>query len=221
MTQVPLRPSLSSVAMSDQDPIWYASYGSNCLRARFEAYLVGGFADGASHPEPGARDRRVPVRSEPYWFPRGVRFLGHSNKWGGGGVAFLDHEPGKTAPGRRYLITKGQFDDVLAQESRRAVAAIDVDELAIGVVTALGDGFYDGVLPLEPLDGVPVVTFTSPRPLVDRATNPPSRAYLGTILRGLLEVHDEPVESLAAALVASPGVSAGWSIAATIALASK
>ena len=209
------------VAPRDDNPIWYASYGSNCLLARFETYLKGGRAEGTTRAETGARDGRPPTRSEPFWFPRRVRFVGDSRKWGGGGVAFLDHESGGTAPGRRYLITKGQFDDIAAQESRRVVTRIPVDQLVPGMVTSLGDGFYDGVVGFEPIDGIPVVSFTSPRPLGARTTNPPSAAYLSTILRGLLEVHEEPVEALAAALVAAPGVAAGWTVEEMVALASK
>ncbi|MEQ8841760.1 MAG: hypothetical protein RIB98_12345 [Acidimicrobiales bacterium] len=206
---------------NDDEPIWYVAYGSNCRRERFEAYLTGGRADGATRQENGARDPRPPARSEPFWFPHGVRFVGNSAKWGGGGVAFLDHEPGGRAPGRRYLITRGQFDDVAAQESRRAATPMPVDQLVAGSVTALGDGFYDGLLAFPPIDGIPVVTFTSPRPPTSRPPNPPSAPYLGTILRGLLEVHDEPVESLVAALMAAPGIAAGWTTAEVVALASK
>jgi hypothetical protein len=197
------------VVQSDDDPIWYAAYGSNCLSSRFETYLTGGRAEGARRSEPGARDPRPPRRSEACWFPTGIRFLGDSTKWGGG-MAFLDHEGGVPAPGRRYLITKGQFDDVVAQENRRAVAPVPVHSLTPGLVTALGDGAYGGILRLEPAHDVPVVTFTSSTPLTDRPTNPPSDAYLGMILRGLLEVHTCAADELIGALIAAPGVADGW-----------
>lgn len=205
----------------DNDPIWYAAYGSNCRRARFEAYLTGGRADGATRAETGARDPRPPRRIEPHWFPRRVRFVGNSSKWGGGGVAFLDHEPGGRSPGCRYLITRSQFDDVAAQESRRAVAPTPVEHLEPGEVTPVGDGPYDGMVALEPIDGIPVVSFTSPYPPASRACNPPSAPYLGTILRGLVEVHDEPLTALVAAIMAAPGVSEGWTADQVVALASK
>jgi hypothetical protein len=209
------------VAFSDDDPIWYASYGSNCNAERFEAYLTGGQAEGATRPERGARDPRPPARSEPCWFPTGIRFVGDASKWGGGGVAFLDHAGGGRAPGRRYLITKGQFDDVVAQENRREMTPLPVDGLESGVVTPVGDGYYDGLLRLDPVDGIPVATFTSPEPWADRPTNPPSAAYAGTVLRGLLEVHRNGVEELVAALLAAPGVSAGWNASQLARLAAK
>lgn len=209
------------MALSDDDPIWYASYGSNCRAARFEAYLTGGLADGATRPERGARDPRPPARSEACWFPTGVRFLGDSAKWGGGGVAFLDHTGGVPAPGRRYLVTKGQFDDVVAQENRRETTRLPIEELEPGRVTTIGDGAYDGLLRLDPIDDIPVATFTSPVPWADRPTNPPSAAYIGTILRGLLEIHDRGVEELVGALLAAPGVADGWTAPELARLTSK
>lgn len=211
----------TSVADTADDLIWYASYGSNCLSARFATYLTGGVAEGATKAERGARNPSPPVRSEACWFPNGTRFLGDAGKWGGGGVAFLDHESGGRAPGRRYLITRGQFEDVAAQESRRDVAPIPIEDLVPGVVLPVGEGFYDGLLRFDDVAGVPVVTFTSPRPLRSRSANPPSAAYIGTILRGLLEVHSTHVDELVDALLDAPGVAAGWGPAELAALATK
>jgi hypothetical protein len=209
------------VALADDAPIWYASYGSNCLAARFDAYLQGGQAEGATRGERGARDPRPPTRTDGYWFSRTVRFLGDSAKWGGGGVAFLDHEEGGRAPGRIYLVTKGQFDDVVAQESGRALESVPVADLVPGVVTPLGAGYYDGLLRLADIDTIPVVTFTSPRPVDARPTTPPSAAYLGTILRGLLEVHGDDRAAIIASLLDSPGVAAGWTAQTLEALVGK
>jgi hypothetical protein len=200
------------MGMNDDEPVWYASYGSNCSATRFSAYLTGSQADGARHAERGARDSTPPAASEPHWFPNPVRFLGDSSKWGGGGVAFLDHAPSAPSPGRRYLITKGQFDDVAAQESRREHRPLEIDKLETGVVSTLGDGFYDGLLLLPSIDGVPVLTFTSPIPLDDRPTNAPSPAYLGTIARGLADVHEAEATTIAEWLLQSPGIAAGWTV---------
>ena len=120
-----------------------------------------------------------------------MRFLGNSAKWGGGGVAFLDHGTRGSAPGRRYLITKGQFDDVAAQESRRDTVDLPNPHARARIVTPVGDGFYDGILALDPDDGVPVVTFTSPSAEVDLPVQPALGRYLGAIVRGLCEVHED------------------------------
>lgn len=200
--------------MSEDDPLWYASYGSNCLAARFETYLLGGRVEGSSRVESGARDRRAPSDSRPYWFAQPIRFLGNSSKWGGGGVAYLDHGhavPEQGAPGRLYRITAGQLDDVAAQESRRRRTRIDSDSLVIGAVTVLGSGAYDGVLALDPVDGLPVITLTSPRPLDGRRDSAPSEAYLRTILCGLLEIHDLSAGELVDRLRRNSGVGKRWS----------
>lgn len=198
--------------MGEDDPLWYAAYGSNCLAARFETYLVGGRAEGSSQDESGARDRRPPSDSRPYRFTQGIRFLGRSTKWGGG-VAFLDHRhvADGGAAGRLYRITAGQFTDLAAQESRRQRHPIELGGLVVGEVNAIGAGAYDGVLALDPVDGLPVLTLTSPRPIDTQRPTPPSAAYLRTILRGLLEVHHVPAQELIDVLLTAPGVAERWS----------
>lgn len=196
--------------LHDDDEIWYASYGSNCSADRFAAYLTGGRADGATRAERGARNPSLPRAVAPIWFDADVRFLGDAAKWGGGGVAFLSHEPGGRAPGTRYLITKGQFDDVAAQESRRDTVSTPLHEFEIGVVQPIGTGFYDGLLMLAPIDGTPVITFTSPGPEVALDPNPPSAAYLGTILRGLATVHHGGIDDVVDHLRRDAALAAGW-----------
>lgn len=217
------------MSADDDTPIWYACYGSNCLAARFEVYLTGGTAPGADRAEPGARDPRPPRHSAPYWFPSAVRFAGNTTKWGGGGVAFLDHPGADAAPprdprgaaGRRYLITKGQFDDVVAQESRRDRRSLSVADAPIGTVHAAGEAWYDGLLRLPAIDGIPVATFTSPRPLHDRPTNAPAPRYLSTIVKGLAEVHPLTIEALADHLMGAPGIADGWTAPEIAALAAE
>lgn len=194
----------------DDEPVWYAAYGSNCLAARFAVYLTGGAAPGAIHAEPGARDPRPPTATAPHTFATGVRFVGDAAKWGGGGVAFLDHSGGRPAAGRRYLVTKGQFDDIVAQESGRDRFELPLDTMEPGRLEAIGDRRYDGLWALDPIDDVGVFTFTSPQPLDTVGTNAPSSAYLSTILRGLLEVHTVPVGELVEGLLAAPGITPRW-----------
>ena len=196
-----------------EELVWYVAYGSNCSADRFQTYLSGGTATGASRAERGARDPQLPRESAPYWFHAHVRFIGNSAKWGGGGVAFLDHDRGETvSPARRYLITKDQFDDVAAQESRRPEKPLPVNELIPGRVHVVGDSPYDGLLGLGTIDGIPVVTFTSPRPLLHLPVKPPSVAYLGAIVRGLAEVHDLHERALARHLHRAPGVEGGFTV---------
>ena len=111
---------------SDSGLVWYASYGSNLYRERFVVYLRGGTAPGGSRPQRGARDPSDPLDDRPVTINRSLYFRGQSQLWGGG-VAAIDHQPGdQPARGRAYLITTAQFEDVVAQESRRETMPIDL-----------------------------------------------------------------------------------------------
>lgn len=190
--------------------VWYAAYGSNCAPDRFRAYLEGGTAPGARVGHTGARDPRPPRATGPVVFDRQVVFAGESRRWGGG-FAFLSHRSVRAgALGRRYLITHEQFDDVLAQENRRAPSAARVDDLTVGEITPTGGGAYAAVLALEPIDGIPVVTFTAPDPPEQREPAPPSAAYIATILRGLTSVHDLSPGAVIDRLLTAPGVAPTW-----------
>jgi len=192
--------------------VWYASYGSNCERSRFLLYLHGGRRPGTHGDHRGARNPSPPLDSAPVEFPTQVAFTGRSRRWGGG-VAFLEHQVRPNMPGalgRRYLITKEQFDDVVAQESHRPTANVDIDQLDRGKVSVIGSGWYDGLLTLEPVDGIPVVTFTSPRPPEATEAAAPSIDYLATILTGLDQVHEIGCERIVDRLRLVAVIAATW-----------
>ena len=211
-------------AASD-DLVWYASYGSNCSRARFLVYLRGGTAAGSSRAQIGARDATDPLGDGPVHFPTAVCFAGFAHTWGGA-PAFLEHDPSDRpgALGRRYLVTRQQFADVLAQESRRpfdSVSLPDLGSLATGSRTTVGDGPYDALVALDPIDGVPVVSFTAPTPPEAREPAPPSEAYLRTIVTGLAEVHDLADAALADHLLAARGMRPAWTADTVTALLTR
>lgn len=108
----------------DNDPVmlWYVAYGSNLHRDRFLCYLAGGRPAGAARTYTGCRDPRPPAADRPVLLPGGIYFAQTSPVWGGG-VAFYDPSLPGLAPARAYLLTTGQFSDVLAQEMRRAPTA--------------------------------------------------------------------------------------------------
>ena len=199
---------------ADHRPVWYASYGSNCSRARFLVYLRGGRAAGATRQQVGARDSRDPTGDGAVRFDTAVCFSGYAKNWGGA-PAFLEHEPSERpgALGRRYRVTRQQFADVLAQESRRDFDSIELPELDgldPGTRVVIGEGFYDALVVLEPIDGVPCVSFTSPAPPEAREPAAPSESYLRTIISGLAEVHQLEAEALAGHLTTSRGVQPTW-----------
>ena len=82
----------------------------------------------------------------------------------------------------------------------------------------IGDGFYDALVVLPPIDWVPCLSFTSPQPPDAREPSPPSEPYLRTIITGLAEVHDLDDEALATHLSASRGIRPTWTLAAMTAL---
>lgn len=192
--------------------VWYAAYGSNVDRQRFLAYLTGGPVAGGAGLQGGARDPTPPQDERPYRFSRPVRFALHSRRWDGA-IALLDHQvaaPG--ALGRRYLITTAQLADVVAQENRRPTTDLPLAELTRDEIHALSDRTYDGLLLVDHDDGVPVVTFTSPRDPIGLTAAAPSAAYLGTIASGIRATHDMAIGDVARWLHSAPGVAPEWSI---------
>ena len=172
------------------DLIWYVSYGSNLSSARFRVYLEGGTAPGRTKAQVGARDRSLWRDDRAVTIDRRLVFAGASRWWGGGGVAFVDPAQSTAQTrARAYLITVEQFQDVLAQESGREVGTeVDLTAAISDGQAVLGDGHYDRVL-LVGHEGHPMLTFTTPRPITELQTNPPSDAYAGTIATGLVESH--------------------------------
>jgi hypothetical protein len=168
--------------------VWYAAYGSNLARDRFEAYLSGGRPAGATRTYPGARDPAPPVDDRPLLLPGWIFFAWESPTWGGG-IAFYDPEGEGTVYARAYRISHDQFSDLAAQEMRR----VPGDDLDLSRVLerrrhSYGPGRYETLHLVGELDDLPVLTFTAP---ADHSlpANPPADSYLATIVRGLRECH--------------------------------
>ena len=192
--------------------VWYAAYGSNVDRDRFSAYLRGGPVAATGVIESGARDPSPPRQEEPCRFDRPIRFAHHSRRWNGA-TAVLDHSPGTgIALGRRYLITAAQLADVVAQENRRAPSELPLDALTVGEVHALSPGGYDGILLLGLVDGIPVITFTSPVQPTELEPAPPSAAYLRTMGVGIKVAHGLTAVEVGHHLHRAPGVSPHWTV---------
>jgi len=193
--------------LGTEDPVWYVAYGSNLLAARFGCYLAGGRPPGASRTYAGCRDRTAPRRDVAVSLPGGLVFAGDSAVWGGG-IAFYDPEADGELVARAYLLSFGQFSDVVAQEARRPVGA----DLLLGSTGSPGrwpapSGVYESVLHLDDLDGHPMLTITS---LEDLEPAPPSAPYLRTILHGLAETSAWSVAERVGYLLAARGVSLVW-----------
>lgn len=191
--------------------VWYVSYGSNMLAARFNCYLAGGVLAESGHIHPGCRDPRPPRLSRACELPGGMYFATMSPIWGGG-RAFYD--PGLTSvvAARAYLITAAQFSDLVAQEMYRAPGVdLDLRGVCANGRAQLGPGRYETLLHLGDRDGQPMLTFTAPWTAATVDHVPPSPAYLRTLAAGLREAHGWTDDRIARYLNGDAGSSrAGW-----------
>lgn len=179
-------PPSSETSSIAAQPIWYAAYGSNLNRARFDCYLRGGQPVGGSRTYPGCRDTSPPRDQIPITTDGCVHFAGESSVWGGG-IAFFD----PLAPGRAimlaYLLSVQQLEDVAAQEMHREPGAVrlDVDALVEAGVLEIGAGHYETPRVVAQQDGLPVVTISHGRRGEDVVSRRPAPAYLPTMVAGL------------------------------------
>ena len=181
-----------------EEGIWYAAYGSNLSRRRFDIYLRGGRPDGATHTYPGCRDISDPADEDVGDIPSELCFGGWSQTWGGG-VAFV--RPSETARSkvRLYLITLEQFADVVAQENWLKPGSIEIDPAKDTVL----DGRMYGVVPrLGDREGLPVLTITQ---AAQTEIAVPAPAYLRPIAEGLAEAHGLGADEIVAYLASAPG----------------
>jgi hypothetical protein len=198
--------------------VWYVSYGSNMCVDRLSSYLSGTAPLGARRAYPGCRDRRAPLRATGYELAGGVYFATESAVWGGG-RAFYDPELPGSAAARAYLITSGQFADIVTQEMYRTPG----EDFDLAIVLAkrrveLGPGRYETLLHVDELDGYPLLTFTAPWQAADVSWTPPSAPYLRVIMAGLRETYGWDNHRIARYLARLPGARGYWTPADIAAL---
>ncbi|MEU3628959.1 histone deacetylase [Amycolatopsis coloradensis] len=186
--------------------VWYASYGSNMNAGRFGCYLAGGVPEGGTRLYPGCRDRRPPVDSRGCELPGRIYFATMSPVWGGGRAFYDPALPGR-AFARAYLITAGQFADVVAQEMYREPGTdLDLTPVLATGAAMLGPGRYETLLHAGDLDGYPVLTFTAPWAADEVAPVAPSAAYLRMLATGLCDAHGWTLARAAGYLAELSGV---------------
>ncbi|WP_316573132.1 histone deacetylase [Nocardia canadensis] len=200
--------------MTTAQRVWYAAYGSNMLAARFAYYRDGGTPPGTAHPYPGFRDRTPPAATMPLTLPGSLYFAWQSPVWTGG-VAFYADRPATGWPigvaARGYLLTVGQFGDLLAQEMYRTPSAdFDLASVLAAGSVRLGRGRYETVVHAGTLDGAPILTFTAPwRPETVDLQRPSAR-YVAMIAAGLRASHGWDTDRVVGYLAALPGIAARW-----------
>lgn len=174
--------------------VWYVSYGSNMFRDRLACYLQGGRPPGAFVTYPGARNPALPAQEIALELPGSIYFARRSKVWGGGGMAFYDHNvPGPT-PAKAYLLTAAQFADIADQEMNRPPSADNPLErlafdLPVGSSHSVGPGGYETLLVLDRRDSIPVVTFTAPHGSDDVTHRAPNESYLNMLRLGVEEIN--------------------------------
>lgn len=193
------------------DLVWYAAYGSNLYAARLRYYLAGGCPPGARRLLPGCRDSRKPVATAPMMLPGGIYFALESTQWTGGMAMYDPQLPGHAAA-RAYLLTTGQFADVVAQEMYRepGVDLEVLDDVVAHGRLQLGPGRYETLICAGALDGYPVVTFTAPWSATELEPNAPAPAYLRMLAGGLHESHGWAPEQILDYLHSRPGIAGAW-----------
>ena len=181
--------------------VWYAAYGSNLSRARFDCYLRGGCPQGAAHTFPGCRDTSPPTDDTAGEIDAELAFGGASVTWGGG-VAFV--KDGSTrAKARFYLLTLEQFSDVVAQENWLDPGSVLIEPGVAMPITLEGEHMYRLVVPLGDRSRGPVLTVSQPP---DTRPSPPSTTYLRHIADGLREAHAMTSQQIVDYLMTSSGV---------------
>jgi hypothetical protein len=191
--------------------IWYAAYGSNLSRARFDIYLNGGRPAGATRTYPGCRDNTPPTDDVIGELDAQLAFGGLSQTWGGG-VAFIHSPADARTKSRMYLITLEQFEDVVAQENWLVPGTLAIEPSTEQIVLD-GEHTYRLVIPLGRHGGVPVLT-VSQLSTADIAS--PSAAYLRHMADGLRESHEMSTSDIVDYLAAAPGAPPPNEIAAAV-----
>lgn len=190
----------------DASQVWYASYGSNLSRQRFEHYLLGGTPAGGRRRYLGSADRAPPQADRPFDLPYRLRFGGASRTWGGG-MAFIETTARGHTLARLYRISGQQFGDVHGQENGGDARPADLATLGPGQRVRAGGGNYPMIMCCGHVDSVPVYTFTAEHVPTPAA---PAPAYLRTIATGLAEAHGLTVSQIVAYLRAAPTVDASY-----------
>lgn len=154
-----------------RDYVWYVSYGSNMLKARFLCYIRGGSFENSSKIHEPCSDTSDPIAIEAAELPHDMYFGNKSGSWDKKGVSFLDITKPGHALGVAYLITHEQLEHVARQENG-------------GKEPENCPNWYNTIKKLGTHERCDVVTITNDGV---RPYNEPSEKYLDTLSRGLVE----------------------------------
>ena len=178
------------MSMESLSHVWYACYGSNLSFERFSCYIRGGTPPGAERTYSGCSDTTLPEDRRQYTIRHRLYFARSSPIWQNGGVAFIDplRDDARSTLGMIYRITTDQFVQVVRQENGLSPddheIEMDIRAIIDSGSAVVGTGWYSRLMVLGSLDGIPILTFTSPE--ISQPSQPGSN-YLRTIRNGLAE----------------------------------
>ena len=161
---------LERISAWNREYVWYVSYGSNMLNERFMCYIKGGSFEGSRYRQ-ACSDATPPLAVKTFEIPYDMYFGNTSGSWQDCGVSFLDVTKKGHALGVAYLITKGQFRHVCAEENG-------------GRAPEEGYSWYEDIIDLGVMDGFEVKTITNRN---IRPYNEPCLEYKKTLIRGIEE----------------------------------
>jgi hypothetical protein len=193
--------------------VWYAVYGTNLNERRFSCYIRGGTPNGTSKFNTGCHDKTPFVDGGPISIPFQLYFAKSSRRWEDGSVGFLalQVDPTVQTLGRKYLITRDQFEDVFRQENDIGMSEIIVFDL----VKARHEGsltvrksWYGKIIFLGIEAGLPVFTLTAHWDLDASEVRLPSSNYLQHIIKGIRQTYHISDQLILEYLTQKPGINA-------------
>jgi hypothetical protein len=195
-----------------KDKVWYAVYGTNLNEHRFSCYINEGTPEGTSKFDVGCRDKTPAVDGGVISIPFQLYFAKSSPKWENKSVGFLSlkFDPAIRTLGRKYLITKEQFEDVFRQENNVSVKqTINIDFLEaknIGALT-VKESWYGRLVFLGMEEGFPIFTLTAHWNFNPKEVLSPSSNYLKHIIKGIRQTYNFSNENILEYLSKKPGIS--------------
>jgi hypothetical protein len=159
-------------------------------------YIEGGIPEGTNSNYEGCSDKNPPREDKKIIIPHELYFSKSSSIWENKAVAFIKSTRDGSARtlGRMYLITCGQFTQVVRQENglKADDASLSVDFEKVKEKRGLvidANKWYGRILYLGDEDGYPILTFTAPWGDDEIVTAEPGEKYLRTIRSGIRETY--------------------------------
>lgn len=172
---------------TNQNYVWYVSYGSNLSKQRFLCYILGGTSKYGKKSNQGCKDKALPLENRTIKIPYSLYFAlpgerKETSNWGNGGVAFITPEKVEDEDlctlGRMWKITKDQYEEVKNQE---------------------GQFLYDHEICIGEDNSIPIYTITNKRRLNNNIR--PNERYLKTVALGLKETYNMDNEEISGYLI--------------------